>query len=82
MDDIAETMKDIKLSKLPQISETIAKGIKEGQIRKLDEKSLSYMILGMTDLLLFQWLSNPDEEPIAKKIEQITDVLFRGILNE
>ncbi len=82
MDDIAETMKDIKLSKLPQITETIAKGIKEEQIRKLDEKSLSYMILGMTDLLLFQWLSNPNEEPIEKKIEQITDVLFRGILNE
>ncbi len=82
MEDIFETLKDVKLSKLPQITETIVKGIEEGQIRKLDEKSLSYMILGMTDLLLFQWLSNPDEEPIEKKIEQITDVLFRGILNE
>jgi len=82
IDGIAETMKDIKLSKLPRLAETLKKGIEKGQIRKLDEKSLSYMILGMTDLLLFQWLSNPDEEPIEKKIEQITDVLFRGILNE
>ena len=81
IDGIAETMKDAKLSKLPQIEKTLKKGIEEKQIRNIDEKSLSYMILGMTDLLLFQWLSNPDEEPIEKKIEQITDVLFRGILN-
>jgi TetR/AcrR family fatty acid metabolism transcriptional regulator len=77
-DEVREIMK-IKLSKLPQLTATIKEGIANGQIRNLDEESLSYMILGMTDLLLFQWLSNPDAEPIEKKIEQINDVLFRGI---
>ena len=81
LDDIAETMKDIKLSKLPQLAETIKKGIKTGQIRKIDEEAVSYMILGMIDLLLFQWLSKPDKEPIEKKIRQINEVLFKGILN-
>ena len=74
-------MKDIKLSKLPQLAETIKKGIKTGQIRKIDEEAVSYMILGMIDLLLFQWLSKPDKEPIEKKIRQINEVLFKGILN-
>ena len=82
MDDIVETMKSVKLSKLPQITETIQKGIEDGQIRKVDEEAVSYMILGMIDLLLFQWLSNPNKEPIEKKIEQINEVLFKGILNE
>lgn len=79
MDDVVKTMKDVKLSKLPLLGETLRKGMEEGQIRKMDEKSLSYMILGMVDLVLFQWLSNPNEEPIEKKIEQVNDVLFRGI---
>lgn len=81
MDDIVKTMKDVKLSKLPLLGETLRKGMEEGQIRKVDEKSLSYMILGMVDLVLFQWLSNPNEEPIEKKIDQINEVLFKGILN-
>jgi AcrR family transcriptional regulator len=78
-DEVKEIMKDIKLSKLPQLTETIKNGIENGQIRHVDEESLSYMIMGMTDSLLFQWLSNPEAEPIEKKIEQISDVLFRGI---
>jgi TetR/AcrR family fatty acid metabolism transcriptional regulator len=78
-DEVRKIMKDVKLSKLPQITITIKKGIEKGEIRELDEESLSYMILGMTDFLLFQWLSNPNTEPIEKKIDQINDVLFRGI---
>lgn len=82
IDGIAETMKDVKLSKLPQIAETIKKGIEKGQIRKVDEETVSYMILGMIDLVLYQWLSNNgEEEQIEKKIEQINEVLFKGILN-
>jgi len=80
MDDVVKTMKDIKLTKLPQLAEALKRGIEEKQIKNIDEKSLSYMILGMTDLLLYQWLSNnEDGEPIEKKIEQIIDVLFNGI---
>lgn len=81
MEDIFTTLKDIKLSKLPKLIEGLENGINAGQIRKLNAKSLSYMILGMTDLLLFQWLSNPEEESLESKIEQLFDVLFNGILN-
>lgn len=77
--ELRKFVKDVKLSKLPQLSATIKKGIEKGEIREVDEKSLSYMILGMTDFLLFQWLSNPNAEPIEKKIDQINDILFRGI---
>lgn len=82
MDDVFKTMKDYKLSKLPRIAEAIKQGIKEKQIRDVDEKSLSYMILGMIDLTLYQWLSNPEEEPIEKKIDLLIDVLFNGISSE
>ena len=81
IDSIAETMKDIKLSKLPHLAETLKKGIEKGQIRNVDEEAVGYMILGMIDLLLYQWLSNNGEEPIENKIEQIIEVLFKGILN-
>lgn len=83
IEDVAKTMKDIKLSKLPQLADALKKGVEEKQIRKVDEKALSYMILGMIDFVLYQWLSNSgEEEPIEEKIEQIIDVLFRGILSE
>lgn len=81
MDDVFNTMKDIKLSKLPRMAEGIKEGIKEKQIRNLDETSLSYMILGMIDMTLYHWLSNPNEEPIEKKIDLLFDVLFNGIAN-
>ena len=81
IDGIAETMKDIKLSKLPHLTEALKKGSKKGQIRNVDEEAVSYMILGMIDFLLYQWLSNNGEEPIENKIEQISEVLFKGILN-
>jgi len=81
MDDITETMKDVKLSKLPQLADTIIRGIEEGKIRPIDADALSYMILGMVDFSLFQWLSSTNAEPIEKKIEQVNEVLFKGILS-
>jgi AcrR family transcriptional regulator len=82
MGDVLKTVKDYKLSKLPKMAEAIKLGIKEKQIRNLDGESLSYMILGMIDLSLYQWLLNPEEEPIEKKIDLLLDVLFNGILSE
>ncbi len=81
MDDVFKTMKDIRLSKLPRLAEGIKEGIKEGQIRNLNETSLSFMILGMIDMTLYHWLTNPNEEPIEKKIDLLIDVLFNGISN-
>ena len=81
MDDVFKTMKDIRLSKLPRLAEGIKEGIKEKQIRNLDETSLSFMILGMIDMTLYHWLTNPNEESIEKKIDLLIDVLFNGISN-
>lgn len=81
-EDVSEKFKDIKLAKLPQIADTINDGINKKLIRSIDAATLSYMILGMVDFVLFQWLSNPEKESIEQKINQVYDVLFKGILYE
>jgi AcrR family transcriptional regulator len=82
LDEIAGTFKDVKLAKLPQMTNIINKGIEQKIIRSIDAKSLSYMILGMVDFILFQWLLDPEKETIEQKVNQVYEVLFRGILNE
>jgi len=82
MENMTDTITDIKLSKLPHLAETIKKGIDAGQIRDIDEDAVSYMILGMVDLLLLEWLSHPNPSPIGTRIDQVYDVLFKGILND
>jgi AcrR family transcriptional regulator len=81
-EDVSEKFKDIKLAKLPQMADTINDGINKKLIRSIDAETLSYMILGMVDFVLFQWLSNPEKESIEQKINQVYDVLFKGILYE
>ena len=81
-EDVSEKFKNIKLAKLPQIADTINDGINKKLIRSIDAATLSYMILGIVDFVLFQWLSNPEKESIEQKINQVYDVLFKGILYE
>ena len=81
-EDVSEKFKDIKLAKLPKIADTINDGINKKLIRPIDAATLSYMILGMVDFVLFQWLLNPEKESIEQKINQVYDVLFKGILYE
>jgi AcrR family transcriptional regulator len=81
LDEIAGTFKDVKLAKLPQMTNIINKGIEQKIIRSIDAESLSYMILGIVDFLLFQWLLNPEKESIEQKVNQAYEVLFKGILN-
>jgi AcrR family transcriptional regulator len=82
LDEIAGTFKDVKLAKLPQMTNIINKGIEQKIIRSIDAESLSYIILGMVDFILFQWLLDPEKETIEQKVNQVYEVLFRGILNE
>jgi len=82
LDEIAGTFKGVKLAKLPQLTSVIDMGIKQRLIRKIDSESLSYMILGMVDILLYQWLLDPQKESIEEKVNQVYDLLFKGILND
>jgi TetR/AcrR family transcriptional regulator, fatty acid metabolism regulator protein len=78
-DDIEETWKDYTLSKIPALSETLNEGIELGKLRTMDTITASYMILGMVDQVLHQWMTDPSSESMKKKIEQINDLLFNGI---
>ena len=82
MDEVVKKFKDVKLAKLPQMVNIINRGIEQNVLKPIDAESLSYMILGMVDLILFQWLLKPEKDTIEQKILQVYEVLFKGILNE
>lgn len=78
-DDIEKTWQNYTLSKIPAVTETLEEGIKLGKLRKIDSQTVSYMILGMIDQVLYQWMSDPELESMEKKIDIVIDVLFNGI---
>lgn len=78
-EDIEKTWQNYTLSKIPAVIETLDEGIKLGKLRKIDSQTVSYMILGMIDHVLYQWMLDPELEPMQKNIDVVVDVLFNGI---
>lgn len=56
--------------------------IESGALRKVNPLTLAYMILGTMDVVLSQWLSDPDKINLAAITDEVYDILGFGLIME
>lgn len=65
---------------LEYVEETALEAIAEGRIRNLDAKTFAYLIVGVMDLAMAQWITTSQNLDIAKMADSIRDIIRHGTL--
>ncbi len=64
---------------LDYVKDLTQKAIAEGRIRDLDEQALAFLIVGVMDFAMAQWLVYQDTLDISKMAASIRDILKYGV---
>lgn len=64
---------------LDYVKDLTQKAIAEGRIRDLDEQALAFLIVGVMDFTMAQWLVYQDTLDISKMAASIRDILKYGV---
>ncbi|MCF7858911.1 MAG: TetR/AcrR family transcriptional regulator [Candidatus Cloacimonetes bacterium] len=67
------------LEYLTFIEKLIIDAIKEGSIREVDPKALTYIIFGTMDFLLTEWSTKDNPFPLQKAKDIVVDIIYNGI---
>jgi len=65
-------------SYLNSISEIIRKGIRRGELKRVDPKETSHTLAGMLNTFTLMWLSNPSKGSLAARSNALVELFLRG----
>ncbi|MFW5628580.1 MAG: TetR/AcrR family transcriptional regulator [Candidatus Cloacimonadaceae bacterium] len=65
---------------LEYVEETAEQAIADGRIRPLDTKTFAYMIVGVMDFALAQWLTTSDSLEMTRMADSVRDIIRYGTL--
>lgn len=66
---------------LDWVQNTAEEAIKQKRIRSLDTKAFAYLIVGVMDLAMAQWLANPENLDIFEMARCIRDIIRHGTIH-
>lgn len=67
---------------LDYVEELANDAIKDGRIRPLDTKTFAYMIVGVMDLAMAQWLTTSQSSDMSQMADSIRDIIRYGTLKK
>lgn len=67
---------------LDYVEELANDAIKDGRIRPLDTKTFAYMIVGVMDLAMAQWLTTSQSLDMSQMADSIRDIIRYGTLKK
>lgn len=65
-------------SYLNSISEIIRKGIRRGELKRMDPRETSYTLAGMLNTFTLIWLSHPGKGSLAARVNTLVELFLRG----
>lgn len=69
------------LEQMELMNSLIEAGIKEGVIKDIDSKTLSYGIFGMINyVIFFKWITSEDEYDIMDEYDKICEIILNGVM--
>ena len=72
--------KERHLSHIHHLVKILKEGIEKGNFKKVDPESAAYALLGITNSLLYKWLTAEKRYSINKEISIIQEIFFYGVL--
>jgi len=76
----SQKWKERHLSHIHHLVKILKEGIEKGNFKKVDPESAAFALLGITNSILYKWLTSEKEYPINKEISIIEEIFFKGIL--
>jgi AcrR family transcriptional regulator len=68
------------LSLVTHLADVLEKGIKDGYFKKIDVESAAHALFGITNSVLYRWLTSKKRYPIRREISVIEEIFLNGIL--
>jgi TetR/AcrR family fatty acid metabolism transcriptional regulator len=66
---------------LNYVSSLCSEAVESGAIRKVNPRTLAYMIVGTMDFVMTQWISDAEEIDLLKLTEEMSEILREGLLH-
>jgi len=76
----SQKWKERHLSHIHHLVKILEEGIEKGYFKKVDPESAAYALWGITNSLLYKWLTSEKKYPIRKEVSIIQEIFFEGVL--
>lgn len=78
-DDLGEKINEKYNQYIDLITNIVEEGIEKEEFKELNPREMALAVIGGCNALIYQWIITNHEESLASKLDNLMEILFRGI---